>query len=99
MTASASPFARAGQQGRPWAHLDVAGRVDLEADGARHIDVEARQDVVFVEVVERGKVAVGEKPDRHASWRLAFGAFRIWGRSLRRKLGDASDNRQKTNKK
>ena len=79
-------FCQGRQQGRPRPHLDIAGGVELEADGARHVDIEAGQHVVFVEVVERRKVAVGEKADGDAPRRVAFGSFRFRRRRLRREL-------------
>ena len=66
MTASASPRRSAGSSSGHGAHLDVAGGGQLQADGARHVDVEAGEDIVLVEVVEGRIVAVGEEADGDA---------------------------------
>ena len=49
------------QQLAPRAHLDVAGGVELQADGARQIDVEADQHAVLVVEVEGREVAFGQE--------------------------------------
>ena len=49
----------------PWPHLDVTGNVELEADGAGQIDVEAGQHALVVEIVERRILALGQHPQHH----------------------------------
>ena len=71
MTASASPRRRAGSSSVPGAHLDVAGRAQLQAHGAGDVDVEAGEDVVLVEVVEGREVAVGQEADGDAPRQVA----------------------------
>ncbi len=74
---------------RPGPHLDVARRRQLQAEGARHVDVEARQNIVLVEVVEGRIVAVGEEADGHAArQRLALAL--LGGRRRRRRAFCAS---------
>lgn len=87
------------EQGRPRSHLDIAGCVELEANGAGHVDVESGQHVVFVEVVERRKIAVGEKADGHAPRRFALGGFRFRRRRLRSEWRRKRASHQQTNKK
>ena len=48
----------------PAAHLDVTCGGQLQAYGARHVHVEAGENVVLVEIVERRIVAVGQEADR-----------------------------------
>ena len=62
------------EQLAPRSHLDVAGRAELEADGARQIDVEADERPILVVEVERGKVAFGEKAhDDAPRWLIGIG--------------------------
>ena len=69
------------QQLRPGPHLDIAGGRKLQADRAGDVDVEPREDVVLVVVVERRIVAVGEETDGDTSrQRLRLGLLgRRWG--------------------
>ena len=85
ITASASPRRSAGSSSGHGAHLDVAGRRELEADGARDVDVEAGEDIVLVVVVEGRVVAVGEEADGDAA-RQRLRLARVLGR---RRAGDA----------
>ena len=85
------------QQFRPGPHLDVAGRRQLQADGAGDIDVEAGEDIVLVVVVEGRVVAVGEEADGDAPrqrLRLAGSSARRWLRLLRLR-GRARDARRR----
>ncbi len=78
------PAHQGGEQLRPLPHLDIAGRVQVQAHRTRDVDIEPGEDIVLVEIVEGREVALGEKTNHRPARRcLILIGFDLRCRRLR----------------